>query len=133
MLKDIDFGEAKNVSMAIVKEENGGFIDWKVAIVNENSYPIKNVLVTSRGYGKIEDEKVNTSTLRHFIGDIEPKSLRQVETLKEELFKLTNEFWVSFYVNDKILDKKYIFLPESIVEENLRSIPYSEFPGIFHL
>lgn len=133
MLKDIDFGEAKNVSMAIVKEENGGFIDWKVVIVNENSYPLKNVLVTSRGYGKIEDEKVNTSTLRHFIGDIEPNSLRQVETLKEELFKLTNEFWVSFYINDKILDKKYIFLPESIVEENLRSIPYSEFPGIFHL
>jgi len=39
------------------------------------------------------------------------------------VFGLTNEYWLSFYIDNIIYDKKYIFLPESIIEGNLILVP----------
>lgn len=48
----------------------------------------------------------------------------------ENTFGLTNEFWVSFYINDKIYDKQYIFLPETINLKNLTKIPILNAEGV---
>jgi hypothetical protein len=43
---------------------------------------------------------------------------------------LTNEYWLSFYIDNTIYDKKYIFLPESIVDDNLSKVPLVNKPGV---
>jgi hypothetical protein len=46
------------------------------------------------------------------------------------LFGLNNEFWVSFYLDKQIYDKKYVFLPETIKEENFTLIPVLNKHGV---
>jgi hypothetical protein len=45
---------------------------------------------------------------------------------------LNNEYWVSFYIGDKIFDKKFIFVPDTITEKNLTFIPELEQYGVLH-
>ena len=41
----------------------------------------------------------------------------------ENVFGLHNEYWLSFFKDNELLDKKYIFLAETIKEENLIAVP----------
>lgn len=117
--------------MAVVKEENElGEEVWNAYLLNMKEIEIYGVLVASKGYGKKDGEKVKTSTLRHFLDTIPPKGYAKVEAVMTDLFGLSNEFWVSFYVNRVIYDKKYIFLPETLVEKNLVNIPLINKPGV---
>ena len=57
-------------------------------------------------------------------------SYRKVELLNKDVFGLTNEFLLTFYVRDVIHDKKYIFLLESIISENSTKLPLMKRKGI---
>jgi HJR/Mrr/RecB family endonuclease len=131
MKKDIPFYEVEDVAIAIVKEENElGQTVWNVYMLNLKSNSIEGVLVTSKGYGEMNGEKIKTSTLRHFLDTIGPKSFVKIEPIMEDLFGLNNEYWISFYLNKEIYDKKYIFLAESITDNNLINIPLINRPGV---
>ena len=131
MKEDIEFPEVKDVAMAVVKEKNELQEQvWNAYLLNLKEEEIYGVLVSSTGYGTKKGEKVKTSTLRQFLDRVEPKGYAKVEEVMENLFGLNNEFWVSFYVRGKIHDKKYIFLPETIKEENLTTVPVLGKPGV---
>ena len=53
-----------------------------------------------------------------------------VEAIDPAVFGLTNEYWLSYYIDGTIYDKKFIFLPESIVDDNLIRIPVLNKPGV---
>ncbi len=103
---------------------------WTVYVVNFKDEPITNVLITSKGYGAIDGKQVKTSLLRHSIGDLKAKSYAGVEAIDPAVFGLTNEYWLSYYIGREIYDKKFIFLPESIVENNMIRIPILNRPGV---
>lgn len=131
MKKDIPVYEVKDIAIAIVKEENElAQTIWNVYMLNLKETQIEGVLVTSKGYGIVNDEKLLTSTLRHFLDKIAPMSYLKIEPIMEDVFGLTNEFWVSFYHNKILYDKKYIFLAESITQENLITVPLINKPGV---
>jgi len=46
------------------------------------------------------------------------------------VFGVTNEYWISFYIGDKIFDKQYIFLPETIKREHFTKVPLINKPGV---
>ena len=46
------------------------------------------------------------------------------------VFGLNNEYMLTFYIDGIIYDRKYIFVPDSVVEENLIQIPLIDRPGI---
>ncbi len=125
MKKDINPSSIKDVAVAIVKEVNELNQEvWNVYLINMSSEKLHQVLVSSRGYLKLESgEESKTSTLRHALGDIEAMSFAKIEPIMEDVFGLHNEFWVSFFKDNELLDKKYIFLAETIKNENLISIP----------
>ena len=124
MLKDIPKLVVENIIVAIVPEENElGEQIWSVYLVNLYDQKIEGVLVSSKGYGIRNGEDVKTSTLRHFIGTIEPQDYAKIELIIKDVFGLSNEYWISFYLGKDMYDKKYVFLPESITEENLTAIP----------
>ena len=124
MLKDIPKLVVENIVVAIVHEAGiEGNMVWNVYIVNLYDEKIEGVLVSSKGYGHYEGRDVKTTVLRHFIGDIDSKDYAKIEPIMTDVFGLSNEYWVSFYFRKKMYDKKYIFLPESIKEENFSVVP----------
>lgn len=131
MKKDIDIPEVKEISVGVIKELSPeGEEQWNVYLINQKNEAIESVLVASTGYGERNGERQKTSTLRHFFEVIPAKSYVKIEPILPELFDLSNEFWVSFYIGKTIFDKKFIFLPESILETNVTLIPVIQKSGI---
>ncbi len=129
MIKDIVFPEVEDVAVAVV-QEIPGLEEYSVYLINLKTTDIKNVLVTSTGYGMINEEKKKTSTLRHFFEVIKQHDYIQIEPIQKEVFGLSNEYWISFTLNDQLLDKQFIFLPETIVEENFVTVPIINKKGV---
>ena len=131
MKKDLPENIVEDVAMAVVlMSETPEVKHWTVYLVNLKDVEITSVLISSKGYGEKDGRMVKTSILRHFLGDIAPHSFKGVEAIDTEVFGLTNEYWLSYYINGVIYDKKFIFLPESIVDENLMRIPLVNKPGV---
>ncbi len=131
MKKDIPEHIVENVAIAIVLMEEGpDYKSWNVYLINMREDNITNVIVSAKGYGELEGKPVKTSLLRHFIGDVQAKSYKALEAIDPQVFGLTNEYWLSYYIGKDIYDKKFIFLPESIVEDNLIKIPLLNKMGI---
>jgi hypothetical protein len=131
MLKDIPKLVVENIIVAIVPEENEIAEEiWNVYLINLYDTKIEGVLVSSKGYGKKDGEEVKTSTLRHFIWAVESNDYAKIELIIKDVFGLANEYWISFYLGKDMYDKKYVFLPESITEENLTVIPVLNKKGV---
>jgi hypothetical protein len=135
MLKDIPNLVVEDIVLAIVPDiPKGERPDentvWDVFIINLKNEPIHGVLVSSKGYGSLEGKSVKTSVLRHFIQEMDPMSYALVEPIDRTVFGLNNEYWVSFYISKNIYDKKYLFLPDSILFENFTNIPLLNKSGV---
>jgi len=133
MISDIKIPEVKNVTLAIGRKKNiVGSDEWKVFLINTNDFPIENTLVASKGYGERDGEPQRTSILRHFLDTILPHSATLIEPIDPSLFHLNNEYWVSYYVGSQIFDKRFVFVPDSIREENLSFIKELEMEAVLH-
>jgi hypothetical protein len=131
MIKDLPENNVEDLAMAVVLiSETPEVKNWTVYLVNLKIVEIKNVLISSKGYGEKDGRMVKTSVLRHFLGDLDPQAFKGVEAIDTAVFGLTNEYWLSYYIDGTIYDKKFIFLPESIVDENLIKIPLVNKPGV---
>lgn len=131
MKKDINPEKVTDVAVAIVPEkDNLGNELWSSYLINLKKEPINTVLVSTKGYGALNGKDVKTSILRHMLGDIGPMTYKKIEPLHEKLIKISNEFWVSFWHQGQLFDKKYVFVTESIVKENLVYIPQLDRKGV---
>lgn len=131
MIKDINPPVVTDVAVAAVKEKNElGETEWGIYLINLRKETLEGVLVTSQGYGTLNGENVKTSTLRHFIDTLDSNDYARIEPIIDSLFGLNNEYWVSFYINKVMYDKKYIFLPETIKEEYFVNIPVLNKKGV---
>ena len=131
MIKDLPQNIVENIAVAVALEkESAESKIWYVYIINLKDQPIENVLITSKGYGEKNGEQVKTSVLRHMMPVIEGKASALIEPIDEQTFGLTNEYWVSYYIGRDIYDKKFIFLPESIVEANFIKLPVLNKVGV---
>ncbi|NEM96546.1 hypothetical protein [Pontibacter burrus] len=133
MKKDIDFGTVEGISVAVATTPNESGVDaWSVYLINNNPHPIENVLVASKGYGTIDGQEVKTSVLRHMFEYIDAKSFVQIEPIDPAIFHINNEYWVSYYIDRQIFDKKFIFVPDSITQDNLIEISMLNMQGVLH-
>ena len=137
MKEDIQFDAVAGVAVAIVPDEapavEGEKQVWQVYLLNYNSFPLSNVIVSSNGYGtSLAGEAIRTSTLRHVMLEVAPQSATPIEPLDPALFHLNNQYWVSYYHGPQIFDKKYIFVPESIVPANFTYLALLGREGVLH-
>jgi len=131
MKKDLPENIVENVAIAIVMESATPEAKlWKVYLINLKDEVLETALVSSKGYGEKEGEKIKTSILRHSIGNVPAKSFAEIELIDEQVFGLTNEYWLSYYIGGQIYDKKFIFVPESIVDTNMTRVPLLNKPGV---
>jgi len=134
MRKDIPVSKVKNVAVAVVQELNEEKTTnvYNVYFINLTDSVVENVLVTSKGYGenKSTGEQIKTSILRHNLGVLRPDSFTKIEPIIEDTFALNNEYWVSFFIDEKMFDKKFVFLAETIQESNFVNIPVINKKGV---
>lgn len=123
--------ESVGVSVAILPDMPGNQPDeWSVYLLNTNDFPIYGILITSKGYGMLNNEKRVTSVIRRFFEDLPARSFLKIEPIMEDIFGLTNEYWVSYYVNRQVYDKRFIFLPETILRDNMVDVPLLNRKGV---
>jgi hypothetical protein len=131
MRKDIDAPKVEGVAMAVVREpDEEGEEAWYVYLINRNDETLENVLISSRGYGELEGEVRAYQRIAPSPGHLEPRSWARIERIVEELFGLSNQYWLSFYVGRTLHDKKYIFLAGSIDEANFTTMPLMNKKGV---
>ena len=131
MIKDLPENKVKDIAIAVALEKESPESKlWYVYLINLKKEPIENVLITSRGYGERNGEQVKTSTLRHMFPLVAEGSYKLIEPIDEQTFGLSNEYWLSYYIGKDIFDKKFIFLPESIVEMNFMRLPVINKMGV---
>ncbi len=137
MKKDIEIPKVQGVAVAIAREpEEGGEMSWRAYLINTNDFDLYNVIVASKGYGEANGEPQRTSTLRQLIEHVEANTSVPIERVDPAVFHLVNEFWVSYYLEPvsggQIFDKRFTFLPDSIIEEHITFIPQLELEGVLH-
>ncbi len=131
MLKDIIEPAFDGVGVAVIHEEGEeNEMVWNVYLINFNNALIDGVLISSKGYGTINNEEVKTSVLRHMLNEIDALDYGKIEPLHEDLFTLNNEYWVSFYLDGKIYDRKFVFVENTIDKNRLAHINIIDKKGI---
>jgi hypothetical protein len=126
-MKEGLFGpKVENVGVAVVQDFNEENIEiFNVYLINLRDDIMEGIIITSAGYGENANtgERIKTSTLRHCLEVMLPNEAAKIEPIMEDVFGLANEFLVSFWVNEVMYDKKYVFLPETISSSKMKEIP----------
>ena len=128
MKKDIQIPIISGIEMAVVFEYNDIYKtdDWNVYIINQKDIHVEMVVIVSKGFSK----KKQTSIMRKKIDVLSANSFAKVEWMQPELFKLTNQFQVTFFANNTLYDKAFTFKKNTIRENDLKLIPEINKRGI---
>ncbi|PTX44908.1 hypothetical protein C8P64_0892 [Christiangramia gaetbulicola] len=128
MKKDIEIPEVKDVHVAAVKVFNEEFetYEWNVYLINDTGVPLEMVLIVSKGF----DKKRETSLMRHKIEVLPSKSFAKIEYLQDEVLQLNNEFKVTYFQGSKMMEKTFLFKPNTIKESTSKKIPIIPEKGI---
>lgn len=133
MREELKGPKVEGVAVAVILEnEIVGGEEYAVYLLNLRNDILEGVLITSTGYGVNANtgEKIKTSTLRHKVEVLLPSEAAKIEPIMPDLFGLSNEYWVSFWINEVMYDRKYTFPAESITKQNLKRIEYFNKLGI---
>jgi len=125
MREELKGPKVENVSIALVEiplENNEK--EYIVYLLNLRDDIMEGIIVASTGYGENPNtgEQIKTSTLRKGIELMLPNEAARIEPIMPELFDLTNEYWVSFWVNEVMYNKRFVFVPGSINEKEFQYI-----------
>ena len=133
MKADIEVPKVEGIRIAIVPSNPDNLEDlWEVYIMNQNSYRVDTVLINSKGYGDKDGLRQVTSTMRRMIEVLPGSSYGMFESIDPDVFHLTNEYFVTYYKDGKIYDKNFVFVPETIIKENLIDIELIGKKGVLH-
>jgi glucan biosynthesis protein len=126
--KDIDIPKVEKVYVAAVKVYNEAFKvdEWNAYLINDKDEAIEMALIVSKGY----DENRETSTIRHKLEKLPPKSFAKIEFIQEEVLALNNQFQVTFFAEGKMYERKYLFRKNSVNDKALREIPIIPNKGV---
>ena len=132
MKKDIIIPEVENVFVAVVQEWSDDFMEkvWYAYLVNDSDFLIESVMVVSKAFGTIDGEMKKTSLLRHAFVEVPAVSVVKIEMIEKSILVLNNEFMLTFFMGNKLYDKKFIFKAYSINETDVEEVPILFVDGI---
>lgn len=126
MREELRGPKVEGVAFAVVQQLNEDNEKiYNVYLVNLREDIMEGIIVTSQGYGNnvSTGETIRTSKLRHSLEVLMPNEAAKIEPIIEEVFGLSNEYWLSFWAEDVLYDKKFVFVAESISEDNMKMLP----------
>jgi hypothetical protein len=124
--------KVENVAVAIVQSTTEGELSYCAYLLSSRDDIMEGIIIASAGYGENTQtgEAIRTSTLRHTIEVLLPNEAAKIEPIMPEVFGLSNEYWVSFWVDGVMYDKRFVFPAESISERNMSLIAALGLKGI---
>ena len=128
MKKDLQIPLVSGVEIAMVYEYNELYKtdDWNVYIINNNNVDMDMIVIVSQGFSKTK----KSTLLRKKLDNLPANSFAKIEFVQPELFVLNNRFQVSFFENNQLKDKTFLFKQNTIKEGSLRMIPEIKKRGI---
>ncbi|WBX73557.1 hypothetical protein PG913_12105 [Tenacibaculum pacificus] len=128
MRKDIKIPGVTDVEIAITLEKNpnDNLDEWNVYIINKKEVDLEMVVIVSQGFS----ETKKTSLFRRKIDLLKAKSFSKFEIMQPELFALDNQFQVTFFENNILHDKTFIFQEGTIQEGFFRDIDLLNKKGV---
>jgi len=126
--KDIKIPQVNEVYVAVVKEYNDEYKtnNWNAYIINDKDVDLEMILIVSKGYTQDKE----TSLMRHKLEKLPKKSYAKIELMQEDVLALNNEFKVTFFENNQMFDKTYLFRKNTIKEKTLKPIPLLDAKGV---
>ena len=122
MKADIEELVGNHVSVYIVKTDNKdeqGLDVWDAMLYNESAFKLENILINTKGYGRIEDREVSTATMRYFKDNLDPGTSFTIEPITAEVLKINNEFWITYSLDSKLFERKIVFTSKDREVESL--------------
>ncbi|WP_159021972.1 hypothetical protein [Formosa sp. L2A11] len=128
MKKDIEIPKVEGVYVAAVKVFNKDLNsdEWNAYVINDKEVDLEMVLIVSKGLSK--DKK--TAVMRHKLDNLPAKSYAKIEYLQEDVLALVNTFEVSFFEDNKMFDKTFVFKENTINEKAFQLIPTMGVQGV---
>ena len=117
-----------DVYVAAVYEYNEDYNthDWNIYLINDGNQPIETVLVVAQGY----DEKDMTAPMRKTIQVVPAKGYAKLEYIDESVFKLDNFFTITYFLDQRMYDKRFELPRFSITEDNTVMLPVLDKKGV---
>ena len=124
MKEELKGPKVENVSVAVTEELIENEKSYYAYLINLRDDIMEGIIISSTGYGENTQtgETIKTSTLRHCIEVLLPNEVAKIEPIMPEVFGLSNEYWVSFWVDGVMYDKRFVFPAESISSKNMSKI-----------
>ena len=106
----------ENVFIVAIQDWSDDFQEncWYAYLLNATNEPLEMAMIVSRAYGLIDGEERNTMSLRHAFAKVETQTAIRIEFLENKVLELNNEFLLSYFLGNKMFDKKFIFNANSI-------------------
>jgi hypothetical protein len=125
MRKDITIPVVENVYVAAMQEWNDDFMEktWYAYLVNDSDKKLETVIVVSNASGMLDGEMRKTSMLRHAFTEVLPDTAVKIEMIEESVLALDNSFMVTFFIDNTLYDKNYIFRAGTINTDNVQEVP----------
>mgnify|MGYP003329801098 CR=1 FL=1 len=128
MKKDINIPQSKDVHIAIVLEEHPEYhtMDWNAYIINSGDTPVEMAIIVSKGFS---DKKI-TGEFRHQVKLLPAQGYAKIEFIEKKLLDIDNQFSVTYFRDNQLFDKTFLFKAKSIKESNLENIPVMNSKGV---
>jgi hypothetical protein len=132
MKKDIIIPIVENVFLAAVQEWSDDFMEkvWYIYLINDSDFKLESVMVVSKAFGTIDGEMKKTSLLRHAFIEVPAVSFVKIEMVEKSVLALNNEFMVTFFIDNTLYDRKYIFKANSITPDEVEEVPLLFVDGV---
>ena len=132
MKKDIIIPTVENVFLAAVQEWSDDFMEkvWYAYLINDSDFNLDGVMIVSKAFGTIDGEMKKTSLLRHAYVEVPAVSVVKIEMIEKSVLALNNEFMLTFFMGEKLYDRKFIFKADSINEDAVEEVPILFVDGI---
>jgi hypothetical protein len=132
MKKDIIIPIVENVFLAAVQEWSDDFMEkvWYAYLINDSDFNLDGVMIVSKAFGTIDGEMKKTSLLRHAYVEVPAVSVVKIEMIEKSVLALNNEFMLTFFIGEKLYDRKFIFKADSINENAVEEVPILFVDGI---
>jgi hypothetical protein len=130
--KDINIPEVENVFIAAVQEWSDDFMEkvWYAYLVNDSDFNLDGVMIVSKAFGTLNGEMKKTSLLRHAYVEVPAVSVVKIEMLEKSVLPLNNEFMLTFFKEDKLYDRKFIFRANTITPDYVEEVPILFVDGV---
>ncbi len=132
MKADIIIPTIENVFLAAIQEfsEDFGEKIWNVYLINDSDFQLDNVMIVSKAFGTIDGEMKKTSLLRHVFLEIPAVSFKKIEMIEQKVLTLNNEFMVTFFMENKLYDRNFIFKANTITPDYVEEVPHLWVDGV---